>query len=187
MDIMVVILGALGVVVLALVAFVVLAYNGLITKKLRIDNAWSQIDVQLKRRYDLIPNLVESVKGYAKHEKSVFENVTKARAAMMSAQTVGEKAKADSILSGTLKSLFAVAENYPQLRANENFKMLQEELSNTENKIAYSRQFYNDSVQEYNISIQTVPTNFIAGAFGFGAREFFKTEGSERENVKVQF
>lgn len=177
----------IGALVLLALLFAVLVYNGLIGKKNRIENAWSQIDVQLKRRYDLIPNLVESVKGYAKHEKAVFENVTKARSALMSAQSVGEKAKADGILTGALKSLFAVAENYPQLRANENFKMLQEELSNTENKIAYSRQFYNDSVLEYNTAIQTIPTNIIAGMFNFTAREFFKTEGGERENVKVKF
>ncbi|MCX6769066.1 MAG: LemA family protein [Candidatus Micrarchaeota archaeon] len=187
MDIFSIILMGLVVLAIAIILFIILAFNGLVTKKVRIDNAWSQIDVQLKRRYDLIPNLVESVKGYAKHEKELFENVTKARAATASGQTVGEKAKADSMLSGTLKSLFAVAENYPQLRANENFKMLQEELSNTENKIAYSRQFYNDSVLEYNTSIQTIPTNIVAGITGFASREFFKTEGSERENVKVQF
>jgi LemA protein len=177
----------IGALLLLAVLFAVLVYNGLISKKNRIDNAWSQIDVQLKRRYDLIPNLIETVKGYAKHEKALFENVTKARAALMSAQSVGDKAKADGMLSGALKSLFAVAENYPQLRANENFKMLQEELSNTENKITYSRQFYNDSVLEYNTTIQTVPTNIIAGMFNFAAREFFKTEGAERENVKVKF
>jgi LemA protein len=175
-----------GIIVLA-VLFLVFTYNSLVGKKNKIDNAWSQIDIALKRRFDLIPNLIETVKGYAKHEKAVFENVTKARAALMGAQTMQEKAKADNMLSSTLKSLFAVAENYPQLKANENFKMLQEELSNTENKIAYSRQFYNDSVLDYNTSIQTIPTNMVAGMFGFGAREFFKAEGAERENVKVQF
>jgi LemA protein len=134
-----------------------------------------------------VPNLVETVKGYAKHEKEVFENVTKARAAMASAGNMADKAKADNMLSSTLKSLFAVAENYPQLRANENFKMLQEELSGIENKIAYARQFYNDSVLAYNTSILTVPTNIVAGMFGFAARDFFKAEGAERENVKVKF
>jgi len=182
-----IVLLAIGAVIVLLVLFFVFAYNSLVTMRMRIDNAWSQIDVQLKKRYDLIPNLVETVKGYAKHEKSVFENVTKARAAIMSAQGVGEKAKADNMLAGTLKSLFAVAENYPQLRANENFKMLQEELSGVEAKIAYARQFYNDSVLSYNTSIQTVPTNMVAGMFNFTAREFFKAGGEERENVKVKF
>lgn len=187
MALLEIILIGFGVIVLALVAFVILTFNSLVTLKNRIDNAWSQIDIQLKRRYDLIPNLVETVKGYAKHEKEVFENVTKARAGLMNATTVAEKAKADNMLTSTLKSLFAVSENYPQLRANENFKMLQEEVSNTENKIAYSRQFYNDSVLEFNTKIQTIPTNIFAGMMGFAAREFFKTEGVERENVKVKF
>ncbi|MFA6213666.1 MAG: LemA family protein [Candidatus Micrarchaeia archaeon] len=182
-----IVLLAIGAVIVLLVLFFVFAYNSLVTMRMRIDNAWSQIDVQLKKRYDLIPNLVETVKGYAKHEKSVFENVTRARAATMSASGVGEKAKADNMLSGTLKSLFAVAENYPQLRANENFKMLQEELSGVESKIAYARQFYNDSVLSYNTSIQTVPTNIVAGMFSFTAREFFKAGETERENVKVKF
>ena len=182
-----IILLAIGAVIVLFVLFFVFAYNSLVGQRMRIDNAWSQIDVQLKRRHDLIPNLVETVKGYAKHEKTVFESVTKARAASISAQTIGEKAKADNMLSGTLKSLFAVAENYPQLQASENFKMLQEELSGVEAKIAYARQFYNDSVLSYNTAIQTVPTNIIAGMFGFVAREFFKADDSERENVKVQF
>lgn len=182
-----IILPAIGAIVAVIVLFFLLTYNSLIQQRMRIDNAWSQIDVQLKKRYDLIPNLVETVKGYAKHEKGVFENVTKARAAVGSAQTIGEKAKADNMLSSTLKSILAVAESYPQLRANENFKMLQEELSGIENKIAYARQFYNDSVMTYNTALQTVPTNVIAGTFNFKPREFFKTEGVERGNVKVQF
>lgn len=181
-----ILLGLIGLVMLA-VLFFIFIYNSLITLRTRIDNAWSQIDVQLKLRFDLVPNLVETVKGYAKHEKDLFTDVTKARAAMASAGTVAEKAKADNVLSGTLKSLFAVAENYPQLKANENFKMLQEELSGIENKIAYARQFYNDSVLSYNTSIATVPSNMVAGMFGFTARDFFKTEGAERENVKVKF
>ncbi|MCL6089035.1 MAG: LemA family protein [Candidatus Marsarchaeota archaeon] len=179
-------LGA-GVVAGLVVLFFIVAYNSLVTMRTRIDGSWSQIDVQLKRRFDLVPNLVETVKGYAKHEKDVFTEVTKARAATASAGTMAEKAKADNMLSGTLKSLFAVAENYPQLKANENFKMLQEELSGIESKIAYARQFYNDTVLSYNTAIQTVPTNFVAGAFGFAPREFFKAEGAERENVKVKF
>jgi LemA protein len=178
---------AVGAIAVLLVLFFVFAYNSLVTMRTRIDNSWSQIDVQLKRRFDLVPNLVETVKGYAKHEKDLFTDVTKARAAMASAGSLAEKAKADNMLSGTLKSLFAVAENYPQLRANENFKMLQEELSGTESKIAYARQFYNDTVLSYNTSIQTVPTNIVAGMFGFAPREFFKAEGTERENVKVKF
>ena len=177
----------IGAVIVLVVLFFLYAYNSLVTQRMRIDNAWSQIDVQLKRRHDLIPNLVETVQGYAKHEKSVFENVTKARAAMMGAGTMADKARADSMLSGALKSLFAVAENYPQLRASENFKMLQEELSGTESKIAYSRQFYNDSVLSYNTSIQTIPTNMIAKPLGFTLREFFKADEGERGAVQVKF
>jgi len=177
------IIGLIAVIVL----YLILVFNSFITLKNRINNAWSQIDVQLKRRADLIPNLVETVKGYAKHEKSVFENVTKARAALMSAGSIKDKAKADNMLSGALKSLFAVAENYPKLEASQNFKMLQEELSGTESKIAYSRQFYNDNVMDYNIKLEKVPTNFIGKMFGFKEKEFFKTEGKEREVVKVSF
>jgi len=175
-----------GIFVLVAVFFI-FVYNSLVGKRMQIDNAWSQIDVQLKKRYDLVPNLVETVKGYAKHEKSVFENVTRARAAVMGATGVVEKAKAENALSQTLKSILAVAENYPTLRANENFKMLQEELSGIENKIAYARQFYNDSVLTYNTAIQTVPTNMVAGIFGFTPREFFKADETERQNVKVSF
>jgi LemA protein len=170
------------------VVWIIAAYNSLIILRMRINNAWSQIDVQLKRRYDLIPNLVETVKGYAKHEKSVFTEVTKARAAMAGAQTMADKAKASNMMSDTLKSLFAVAENYPQLKANENFKMLQEELSGTESKIAYSRQFYNDNVMVFNTKIQVFPTSIIAALFRFTDREFFKTESeAERQPVKVKF
>ncbi len=179
----------LGLIVLValVVLAVVLVYNSLVTLRNRIDNAWHQIDVQLKRRYDLIPNLVETVKGYAKHEKSTFEMVTKARSQMMGATTMKERAAANDLLTNALKSLFAVAEAYPQLRANENFKMLQEELAGTESKIAYSRQFYNDSVMEYNIKIQSFPSNLIAGAFSFGQREYFEIEGKERKAVTVSF
>jgi LemA protein len=182
-----IILLALAGVVLLIVLFFVLTYNSLISQRTRIDNSWSQIDVQLKRRFDLVPNLVETVKGYAKHEKETFENVTKARAAVSSAGSMAQKAAAENMLSSTLKSLFAVAENYPTLQANENFKMLQEELSGIENKIAYARQFYNDTVLAYNTAIQTVPTNIIAGLFHFTAREFFKVDETERQNVKVKF
>lgn len=176
-----------GLVVLVLLVLVMI-YNNLVMLKARIDNAWAQIDVQLKKRYDLVPNLVETVKGYAKHEKGVFEAVTAARSAWASAGTVGEKAKADKSFAGALKSLIAVAENYPVLKANENFKMLQEQLDGIESKIAYTRQFYNDSVMEYNTKILQVPNNIVAGAMGFGAKEYFKVENEEeRKNVQVKF
>lgn len=169
------------------VIFLVGVYNSLVVLRNRIKNAESQIDVQLKRRFDLIPNLVETVKGYAKHEKELFENVTKARTAMMNAQSVGEKSKADNMMSATLKSLFAVAENYPKLVANENFKMLQEELAGTESKIAYSRQFFNDTVLMYNNKLQLFPTNIVANLFGFKDGEFFQAPAGEKEAVKVKF
>lgn len=175
-----------GVVIVIVLAFV-LIYNGLVRLKLQVDNAWSQIDVQLKKRHDLIPNLVETVKGYASHEKSIFIEVTKARAAVMSAKNPREQAKASNMLTDALKSLFAVAENYPQLKANENFKLLQEQLEGIESKIAYARQFYNDSVMEFNQSIHTIPNNFFAGMLGYTDREFFKVDDEERENVKVKF
>jgi LemA protein len=175
-------------IVLAIILlYLILAYNRFITLKNRIENAWSQIDVQLKRRFDLIPNLIETVKGYAKHEKKVFTEVTAARTAMMSATTLSEKAKANSQLTSTLKSLFAVAEDYPKLQANQNFMMLQEELSGTESKIAYARQAFNDSVLSYNTSIQKFPGSIIAGMFSFKQKEFFKTEEGQREPVKVKF
>ena len=162
-------------------------YNSLVMARVRISEALSQIDVQLKRRTDLIPNLVETVKGYAKHEKDVFENVTKARASLMQANTTQEKAQANNFLSDTLKSLFAVAENYPNLKASENFMGLQEELSDTENKIAYARQFYNSNVMDYNTKLQTVPTNTIAGMFHFQPAEFFAADDKDKEPVKVSF
>jgi LemA protein len=175
-----------GVIVVVLL-WLIFAYNRFIVLRNRIDNAWAQIDVQLKRRFDLIPNLIETVKGYAKHERKVFTEVTAARTALMNANTIPEKAKANNVLSDTLKSLFAVAENYPKLEASENFKMLQEELSGTESKIAYARQAYNDSVLSYNNGTQQFPGNVIAGMFNFKIRDFFKTEGTEREAVKVKF
>jgi len=155
--------------------------------KMQIDEAWSQIDVQLKRRTDLIPNLVASVKGYAKHEKSVFENVTKARSSLMKAETPEQMAKANDALSGALKSLFAVAESYPQLRANENFLQLQKELGDTEDKVAYARQFYNSTVMDYNVKVQVFPNVLLAGAFGFKEKPFFKTDEEEKKAVKVEF
>ena len=179
-------------VVIAIVVLIILyvwsLYNGLVTGSTEVDEAWAQIDVQLKRRTDLIPNLVETVKGYAKHEKSVFENVTKARSALMSAQTISDKASANNALSATLKSLFAVAEAYPKLQANENFMQLQEELSGTESKIAYARQHYNDVVTEFNIKIQQFPGNMFARMFAFAKKDQFATSTeAEREPVKVAF
>jgi LemA protein len=163
-------------------------YNSLVTLRNRCDNGWSQIDVQLRRRYDLIPNLVETVKGYAKHESGVFERVTQARAAAVGAQTVKEQGQADNVLTGALKSLFAVAENYPELKANQNFLMLQEELAGTESKVAYARQFYNDTVMKFNMRQQVFPSNIIANMFGFKPREYFQIEEEVAKGpVKVQF
>ncbi len=176
----------LGIVVI-LVVWVIATYNRLVVLRNRIDNAWSQIDVQLKRRYDLIPNLVETVKGYAAHEKEVFQRVTEARASMANAQTVAEQGQAQNQITQALKSLFAVAEAYPELKANQNFMMLQEELSGTESKIAYARQFYNDTVMSYNTLIQSFPANMLAGTFGFTQRDYFTMEEAAREPVKVQF
>jgi LemA protein len=179
------ILGGLVVVVLLWVAG---AYNGLIRLRNQVENAWAQIDVQLKRRYDLIPNLVETVKGYAKHERETFERVTQARNMAMNAKGVAERAQAENVLTGALKSLFAVAEAYPELKANQNFLALQEELTSTENKIAFSRQFYNDSTMSYNTQTETFPTNFIANTFGFTRREFFEAKAeTERAAPKVSF
>lgn len=165
----------------------VLTYNKLVTLRGRIDNSWAQIDVQLKRRFDLIPNLVSSVKGYAKHEKETLEEVTASRTKYLSAKTPEEKLGANSELSGALSRLFAVAENYPDLKANTNFLDLQTQLKDTEDKISYSRQFYNDTAMKFNIAIVKVPTSIIAGLFGFKGRPYFKTEGEERENVEVKF
>ena len=163
-------------------------YNSLVTLRNRCENAWSQVDVQLRRRYDLIPNLVETVKGYAKHEREVFEKVTQARSQAIGAKTVGEQGQAENMLTGALKSLFAVSENYPDLKANQNFLMLQEELAGTEGKIAYSRQFYNDNVMKFNMKQQVFPSNLIAGMFGFKLREYFEIEEpAAREPVKVSF
>ncbi len=176
----------IGIVVL-LVLYVVYLYNKLVVLRNRINNAWSQIDVQLRRRYDLIPNLVEAVKGYASHEREVFERVTEARAKAIAAGSVGEQSQAENMLTGALRSLFAVAEAYPQLRATENFQQLQEELSGTESKIAFARQFYNDTVLRYENLRQSFPTTLLAGALGFGGREYFEMEEAAREPVKVQF
>lgn len=170
-----------------LVLYLIGTYNGLVVLKTRIQEALSGIDVQLKRRADLIPNLVETVKGYAKHEKSVFENVTKARSALVSAGSLQEKADANNQLTGALKSLFAVAEAYPELKASTNFQDLHRQLEDTEDKVAYSRQFYNSNVLDYNTRIQVFPSNIIAGMFGFKAAEFFAATEEERKKVEVKF
>jgi LemA protein len=181
----------MGFVVLIIVVGIVLwligAYNRLVVLRNRIENAWSQIDVQLKRRADLIPNLVETVKGYAAHEKEVFQKVTEARSALVNAKGVKEQGDANNMLTGALKTLFAVAENYPELKANENFMQLQEELSGTESKVAYARQFYNDSVLKYDNARERFPTNIVANMFGFGEREYFAVDEGDREPVKVKF
>jgi LemA protein len=174
--------------IIALVAvFLISIYNSLVTLKVKIKEAWSQIDVQLKRRIDLIPNLVESVKGYAAHEKEVFENVTKARTALMSAGDPKAAGEADVQLTSALKSLFAVAEAYPELKAQEGFINLQKELSDTEDKVAYSRQFFNSVVRQYNEKIVAFPSNLLAGMFGFKQEAFFEAEAQDREPVKVDF
>lgn len=176
-----------GGVLLLIVLYVWGLYNSLISLKAQIDEAWSQIDVQLKRRADLIPNLVSTVKGYAKHEKTVFSDVTQARAAMMKAGTMDSKAKASDALSGALGRLLAIAENYPQLKANENFLQLQKELSDTEDKVAYARQFYNNVVMDFNVKTRTFPNSLLAANLGFSEKEFFGATEEERKNVKVNF
>jgi LemA protein len=176
-----------GVLVVLLILVFILSYNGLVRLRNRIDNAWSQIDVQLKRRYDLIPNLVETVKGYAAHERQTLESVTQARANAINAQGPQQQAEAENVLSGALKSLFAVAEAYPDLKANQNFLSLQEELTSTEDRVAYARQFYNDSVLSYNNKLQTFPRNVIAGMFNFENREYFEGEPEATGPVRVQF
>ncbi|MDH5186942.1 MAG: LemA family protein [bacterium] len=174
-------------IIVIIVLFVILTYNSLVTKRNQVKNGWYQIDVQLKRRYDLIPNLVETVKGYAAHEKEIFEKVAEARSAALGAKSVSDAAKANNQLTETLKTLFAVAEAYPELKANENFLRLQEELAATENKIAFARQFYNDVTMVYNIAIQRFPSNIIAGIFGFKAEDFYQIPETEKEPVKVSF
>ena len=183
MGIGIILLGIVVVIAIAIIAM----YNGLITLKNRVDEAWSDISVQLKRRYDLIPNLISTVKGYAAHEKEVFEKVTQARTQAMNAGTTAEKAEAENMLSGTLKSLFAVSENYPELKANQNFLELQRELTDTEDKIMASRRFYNGNVRDFNTKLQVFPTNMIAGMLKFSAREFFEMDEREKENIEVKF
>jgi LemA protein len=186
MTILYIVLG----IVVVLVLWVVASFNGFVGKVNRTKEAWADIDVQLKRRYDLIPNLVETVKGYATHESQAFENVTKARAAAMGATGTADKAQAENALTGTLKSLFAVAEAYPQLKANENFLQLQKELGDTEDKIQAARRFYNSNVQDLNTSVQSFPGNIIAGMFNFHPMDLFQLgarEEAAREPVKVSF
>lgn len=178
-------------VIAALAGFTIALYNSLIRLKNRVEEAWSDIDVQLKRRYDLIPNLIETVKGFASHERETLESVTKARADAMSAQEGGDaasQAEAENFLSGTLKSLFALSENYPDLKANANFLELQRELSDTEDKIMASRRFYNGNVRDFNTKLQVFPTNLIGNMLGFKERDYFEVaDEKERENVKVKF
>jgi len=185
-------IGLISLAVVVILAIIVIGmYNGLIRLKNRVEEAWSDIDVQLKRRYDLIPNLVETVKGYASHERETLESVTKARTAAMAAQESGDakaQAQAENALSSTLKSIFALSENYPDLKANTNFLELQRELSDTENKIQASRRFYNGNVRDFNTKLEIFPTNLIANMLGFSKRDFFEIEDEkERENVKVKF
>ena len=176
------------IIVAVLLVIFIAIYNKLVQLNIRTDEAWSDISVQLKRRYDLIPNLVETVKGYAKHEKGVFDDVTKARSEALSAKGIAEKGKAENQLEGALKSIFAVAEAYPDLKANANFSQLQADLTDTEDKIQASRRFYNANVRDLNIAIKTFPTSIIAGMFHFKARELFElTEAAAKEPVKVSF
>ncbi|MBI2593302.1 LemA family protein [Candidatus Daviesbacteria bacterium] len=177
----------IGIIILVIAGWFLMTYNSLVTLRNRVREAWSQIDVQLKRRSSLIPNLVEAVKGYAKHERQVFENVTKARSALMGAKDPAHKAAANDMLTGALKSLFAVAEAYPNLRASENFKQLQDEISDTETKVAASRQFYNANVLDLNNTIETMPTALVAGMFGFTKEEFFKATEEEKKDIEVKF
>ncbi|MCU1453434.1 MAG: LemA family protein [Acidimicrobiales bacterium] len=175
------------VIVVLLVVILMASYNGLVRLRNKIENAWAQIDVQLKRRFDLIPNLVETVKGYAAHEKETLDAVITARNVGMGAQGPAQQAQADNVLTGALRSLFALSESYPDLKANQSFLALQEELTSTEDRIAYARQFYNDTVNRYNTKIQTVPTSILAGMFHFTEREYFEAEGEAKGPVKVQF
>ena len=178
----------LVVIIVVVVIAVIGMYNSLVQSRIKVDNAWSQIDVQLQRRFDLIPNFVETVKGYMTHEKETFEKITSLRSSWANAGSVSEKAKLDGELSTALKTIMAVSESYPELKANQNFSELSEELRNTENKISFSRQFYNDTVTMYNTKLEVFPSNIIAGMFNFKPRDLFKAESNEaRKNVKVDF
>jgi LemA protein len=183
-----VIVAIIIVVVLVLLAlYVIVSYNGLVSLRNRIENAWAQIDVQLKRRYDLIPNLVETVKGYAAHERETLDAVIQARNAGMNAQGPHDQAAAENQITGALKSLFALSEAYPDLKANQNFAQLQEELTGTEGRIAYARQFYNDTVYRYNTKVQSFPANVLAGMFRFTEREYFQADDESRGPTQVSF
>jgi LemA protein len=178
---------AIGGVIILLIAAVVVIYNGLVRLRNRTDNAWAQVDVQLKRRYDLIPNLVEAVKGYAAHEQSTFEQVVEARNQAVAAGTVEEQAKAENLLTGALRQLFALAESYPDLKASQNFSELQAQLAETENKVAVSRQIYNDAVLTFNNRVQTVPSNLVAAMTGFAVKPFFDAPGEADQAPEVRF
>ena len=175
------------IILVLIVGFVISVYNGLVRSKMNVENAWSQIDVQLQRRFDLIPNFVETVKGYMSHEKETLEKITELRTSKKKKKSVNDKINLDNEISSTLKTIMAVSENYPELKANENFMKLSEELTNTENKISFSRQFYNDTVTIYNTKLQAFPSNIIAGMFNFTRSELFKTDEASRQNVKVDF
>ena len=176
------------IIVVVIIAFIISTYNSLVQSKMKVDNAWSQIDVQLQRRFDLIPNFVETVKGYMNHEQETFEKIAALRTSWANATTVEDKAELNNQLSSTLKTIMAVSESYPELKANENFKQLSEELSNTENKISFSRQFYNDTVTMYNTKLEVFPSNIIANMFAFKPETLFAAESEEaRKNVKVDF
>ena len=175
------------IIIVLIIAFIISTYNGLVQAKMKVDNAWSQIDVQLQRRFDLIPNFVETVKGYMNHEQETFTKISALRTSWANATTVEDKAELNNQLSSTLKTIMAVSESYPELKANENFMQLSQELSNTENKISFSRQFYNDTVTMYNTKLQVFPSNIIAGMFNFTARPLFAVEEEARKNVKVDF
>ncbi len=181
----------IGIIIVAvlvlLLLFFVLQYNGLVRLRNQVENVWSQIDVQLRRRYDLIPNLVETVKGYAAHERETLEAVVQARNVAIAAPGPAEQAQAENILTGALRQLFALSESYPDLKANQNFLALQEELTSTEDRIAYARQYYNDSVLGYNNKLQTFPSNLVASAFSFTEREYFEAPGEAIDPVQVQF
>lgn len=179
----------LGVIVILLAVFLISVYNSLVQLRQRVQNAWAQVDVQLKRRYDLIPNLVGAVKGYAQHEKATLESVTQARNMAMNAKNIQEQMQAENMLTGALRSLFAVAEAYPELKANANFMQLQAELTDTESKIAFARQFYNDTVQKFNTKLELFPTNLVAGMLGFAMVDYFNLQGEPdaRQAVKVEF
>ena len=179
---------AIIIIIVVILVVVALMYNGLITSRNKVKNAWSQIDVELQRRFDLIPNLVETVKGYMDHEETVLTKVTELRTSWANATTVSKKAELDSELSGALKTIMAVSENYPDLKSSKNFTELQEELRSTEDKIAYARQFYNDSVTMYNTKLETIPTNIVASMFNFKQEELFEAVSEEaRQNVKIDF